>query len=281
MSTVVVEKLVNKTAAKSDAPKELPAENLGGIADDVYLRKRLEPRPGEPLYLHLSDLRMALKPYQTDQSLMLLDFGCGGSPYRSLFPNSTYERADIAGVADLDYEISTTADKPCTIGVEDNRYDFVLSNQVLEHVPDPMRYLTEAYRVLKPGGRLLLTTHGMFEDHGCPYDFHRWTSDGLQADLQTTGFDLSQMTKLTTGPRAAVFLMQQHRRTSARTRSLGLWVWWFKLMQKLRSGNFDRQCDRSYSDCRVVNKDLEAHRIYIGLLALAEKPSGDSTEFSV
>ena len=35
----------------------------------------------------------------------------------------------------------------------------------------------------------------------------------------------------------------------------------------------DRQCDAKYSDCRVVSENLEAHGIYIGLLAVAEKRS--------
>jgi 2-polyprenyl-3-methyl-5-hydroxy-6-metoxy-1,4-benzoquinol methylase len=39
-----------------------------------------------------------------------------------------------------------------------NSYDVVLSADVLEHVPNPKRYLTECYRVLKDKGVLVLTT---------------------------------------------------------------------------------------------------------------------------
>jgi hypothetical protein len=38
------------------------------------------------------------------------------------------------------------------------RFDLVISNDVLEHVPDPARALCEIRRVLKPGGQLFLTT---------------------------------------------------------------------------------------------------------------------------
>jgi SAM-dependent methyltransferase len=39
----------------------------------------------------------------------------------------------------------------------DNRFDIVLSNDVLEHVADPLRSLEEVYRVLRPRGELFLT----------------------------------------------------------------------------------------------------------------------------
>jgi len=39
-----------------------------------------------------------------------------------------------------------------------NSYDVVISADVLEHVPDPKRYLNECYRILKDNGVLILTT---------------------------------------------------------------------------------------------------------------------------
>lgn len=45
---------------------------------------------------------------------------------------------------------------------EDNGFEFVWSSEVIEHVADTARWLSEVRRVLVPGGRLLLTTpsHG-------------------------------------------------------------------------------------------------------------------------
>jgi len=153
-------------------------------------------------YLHLSDLFLALKATLSGCEGKLLDFGCGGSPYRSLFPGSIYHRADIGSdLENIDFVIESDG----SVGAPSGLYDIVLSTQVLEHVPDANLYLKEAFRVLKPGGRILLSTHGAFFDHGCPYDFHRWTVDGLALELQKAGFKIEKMQKLTLGPRAVFF----------------------------------------------------------------------------
>ena len=75
---------------------------MENLEDDDCLRQRLDPRPGDPVFLHLLDLRAALEPLRTDAAIEVLDYGCGGSPYRSLFPNAAYKRADYAGVSGVD-----------------------------------------------------------------------------------------------------------------------------------------------------------------------------------
>lgn len=40
----------------------------------------------------------------------------------------------------------------------DNTFDFVVSFQVIEHIKDDNFFIREIYRVLKPGGKLILTT---------------------------------------------------------------------------------------------------------------------------
>lgn len=39
---------------------------------------------------------------------------------------------------------------------EDNRFDFLLCNHVLEHIPEDMKAMKEVYRVLKAGGKAIL-----------------------------------------------------------------------------------------------------------------------------
>src|SRR5215468_4458665 len=133
------------------------------LGEAGYLKERLIPQPGDVLYLHLSDLLIALKALIPTHVSMVLDYGCGGSPYRPLFGSCTYHRADLSGGNNLDFEYRSDAKLPSDL----SGYDCVLSTQVLEHVEDPQTYLGECYRVLCPGGCLILTTHGLYEDHAC------------------------------------------------------------------------------------------------------------------
>ena len=66
------------------------------------------------------------------------------------------------------------------IPVEDASFDLVLCLQVLEHVPDPAAAIRELRRVVRPGGRVLLTTHGVYPYHPNPEDLWRWTHEGLE-----------------------------------------------------------------------------------------------------
>ena len=49
------------------------------LADKEYIRQRIAPKPGDPHYLCLSDLLMALDRLIPPEKSRVLDFGCGGS----------------------------------------------------------------------------------------------------------------------------------------------------------------------------------------------------------
>jgi hypothetical protein len=100
-----------------------------------YSRQRLQPRRGDPLYLHLSDLEKGLSRFRSNAPLRILDYGCGASPYRSFFPNADYRRADASDAADLDYRVGDDQSIP----ERSEYFDLVLSTQVLEHVWDVSR----------------------------------------------------------------------------------------------------------------------------------------------
>ena len=115
----------------------------------------------------------------------LLDFGCADTPYRRFFPrDAEYVAADLPGNPRASLELSAQG----TVPAADASFDAVLSTQVLEHVVDPELYLAEAYRVLRPGGRMLLSTHGTFVYHPDPIDLWRWTCAGLQLAVERAGF---------------------------------------------------------------------------------------------
>jgi SAM-dependent methyltransferase len=61
----------------------------------------------------------------------------------------------------------------------DNTFDWVLSDQVFEHIEgDPQVAINESLRILKPGGIMVHTTCFLIPYHG-PGDFWRYTPEGL------------------------------------------------------------------------------------------------------
>jgi ubiquinone/menaquinone biosynthesis C-methylase UbiE len=63
---------------------------------------------------------------------------------------------------------------------EDNVFDFVISDQVVEHLENPQKAVNESYRVLKKGGIAIHTTCFMNYIHPDPIDLWRFTPEGLR-----------------------------------------------------------------------------------------------------
>lgn len=62
---------------------------------------------------------------------------------------------------------------------EDNLFDSIICNAVLEHVPQIDRVMSELARTLKPGGHLVVGVPYLQPYHLNPTDFRRYTRDGL------------------------------------------------------------------------------------------------------
>lgn len=119
----------------------------------------------------------------------ILDAGAGECVYKRYFDHCGYKSVDYAvgdaawNYKNLDY-VSRLDDMP----IEDNCFDAVLCTEVLEHLEWPRESIQEIYRVIKPGGRLFVTTPMSHPEHQIPYDYFRYTSYGLQSVCEKAGF---------------------------------------------------------------------------------------------
>lgn len=104
----------------------------------------------------------------------VLDVGCGEKPYRALFFQATdYVGIDIAGGA-ADHVVAPDAVFP----FDDGAFDVVFATQVVEHVENLPHTLGEMARVCKSGGVIVLSFPFLYNEHGTPYDFQRFTIHG-------------------------------------------------------------------------------------------------------
>ncbi len=160
-----------------------PAAGRRGISED--LRTFVEEVPWErrPILDFVQRSAERLPP-----GARLLDIGSGDAPYRELFEHVDYVSHDWENSIHPGARQADLVGSAESLPVEAEAFDAVLLTQVLEHVPEPAAVLAEIWRVLVPGGSLFMTAPLNWELHEMPYDFYRYTSEGLRHLLGASGF---------------------------------------------------------------------------------------------
>ena len=127
----------------SPMPPKLTRGNINGFFNDYaifsFLSKNLSALKGE-----------------------VLDIGCGNMRYKNLILSNS----KVSKYIGLDLEpgkfgYNSKADvywDGVTMPLTNNSIDSAILFEVLEHCENPNLVITEAFRVLKPGGRLLFST---------------------------------------------------------------------------------------------------------------------------
>jgi SAM-dependent methyltransferase len=141
---------------------------LAGVVKDYY--EELWRAMGEDLTPPDWELRRRFLLAEIGPGDRALDVGCGTGEFTAQMAQvgAGVVGTDVAEAAlerartrhrGLDFRI-TTIDGP--LPFPDNSFDLVWASEVIEHIGDTARWLSEVRRVLTPAGRLLLTTpsHG-------------------------------------------------------------------------------------------------------------------------
>ena len=76
---------------------------------------------------------------------------------------------------------------------QDASIDTVVILEVLEHLRRPQAALGEIARVVRPGGRVLLSMPFLYPIHDAPHDYQRYTAHGLVRELDNAGLRIEQM----------------------------------------------------------------------------------------
>jgi len=167
---------------------------------NIFQRQQFYPSPlgifVNPFYIMRRELLRAVRSLASHITGRVLDIGCGSKPYQELFTSSTeYVGMDFDS---LEKRVRTKADvfyDGTHFPFPDGSFDAAISTEVLEHIFNPSQFLSETHRVLKPGGKLLLTCPFVWDEHEQPYDYARYSSFGLRNLLEQQGFTIIEQRK--------------------------------------------------------------------------------------
>ena len=130
-----------------------------------------------------------LRRYAVNFRGVLYDLGCGDQPYRDFFLRHADEYVGVEWSGNgRPRPPDIIADLNQPLAIADAVADTVVSFSVLEHLCEPQVMINEAYRILKPGGALMLQVPWQWWIHEAPHDFYRYTPYGLRYMLGKAGF---------------------------------------------------------------------------------------------
>lgn len=182
---------------RADAqPVELLLDELGSGRRRVHL----VPGGASPAGLHSTQLvvaRIEVAAQAADRQAPAITPLNRGNPYPERFSQLLSAMPDDAMVLDcgggdrrygddrvynleyLEFELPDLFGDGLCLPFEDDSFDLIMSQAVLEHVPDPQRAVNELIRVLKPGGQVYIEIAFMQPLHAVPSHYMNVTPHGI------------------------------------------------------------------------------------------------------
>ena len=148
-----------------------------------------------PFYFARKALKNNISELGQHLSGKILDVGCGTQPYKHLLHYTEYKGMEYDTPDNRKYKNADFFYDGAHFPLQDKSFDSVLCTQVLEHVFDPELFISELSRVIKPGGKILLTVPFVWDEHEQPYDFARYSSFALKYLLEKNKFEFIEHRK--------------------------------------------------------------------------------------
>ena len=106
---------------------------------------------------------------------------------------------------------------------QDSSFDVILCSEVFEHLPDPLKALDEFNRLLKPGGKLIITAPFASFVHFAPYHYATGFSRyWYEHHLPIRNFSIDQ---LSSNGNWFSYIKQEMFRMPSMARQYGAWHW--------------------------------------------------------
>lgn len=112
----------------------------------------------------------------------LVDLGCGNVPFYSFYKSYITENTcvDWPNSAHKNEYLDIECDLNQPLSFKSSLFDTIVISEVLEHISNPEMIWSEMARILKPGGKLILSVPFMYKIHEMPHDYYRYTEYALK-----------------------------------------------------------------------------------------------------
>jgi len=117
---------------------------------------------------------------------LILDLGCGKVPLWHVYRD--YIKMSVCADRNANPHLDLVLDLKNNLPFRGQMFDSIIMSDVLEHIPSPDNIWGELYRVLKPGGKLILNTPFYYWIHEAPHDYFRYTEFALRRFAEENGF---------------------------------------------------------------------------------------------
>ncbi len=150
---------------------------------ETYFSNRLDDV--NRIFININRLLDHKKLSKIDKSSVVLDLGSGDGSFVELCKEKEIKISSVDGSQGVNFEKDQ-------LNFNDNTFDFVIFNSVIEHLYSPNNILSEVNRVLKSNGILITITpnfefaYKKFYDD--PTHVHPYTPKSLDKILSVNGF---------------------------------------------------------------------------------------------
>lgn len=211
---MVVKETPPQESASTDENPEgyvVPGRRVGVVRHRGRIGQRINAwrkrSPLNPYWLDWRHLRRSVESLVPHAKGMLLDVGVSEGPYRELFgpavdhyvgleypPAILDKQPEMWEMLPRVKQLVQVFGDGAKLPVRTGSVDTVLSTEVLEHVPHPRVMVAEMARVLRPGGRMLVTVPFIQPLHELPSDYYRFTPSSLAKFAEEAGLRVESIT---------------------------------------------------------------------------------------
>lgn len=182
----------------SAIPSQKEFAGVGGC--DYHTARKSSPTLRYSLQRRTNSITDVLRSRFGDQPFSILEAGCADG----LMAQGISQSLSTVGIVGMDIQTDHFFANPYPVvqgtcesmPLKDDNFDAVIAAALIEHIPDPCSFLREAYRVLRPGGVLVLTCPDPVYDWICTITgyfrhaghLHRFSLRRLKAMLGAAAF---------------------------------------------------------------------------------------------